>query len=203
MYRRESRVCPSVCARLPVGAEVPTWVPSRRSALLLVRTFQRLPSSFHEFGCGAVRNWRDVRSGGCGPMGSTRQPDLAQWSRGLRWRFQRRNWGLVVMDLGVDTSTIMGAAMAQMVSVFAELERKQIAARTKEASLAVQKAEGVKLGREAKVPKTVITRIKRQRARGDSLRKIATDLNDSKVLTVYGGKQWYASTVRSVLARTA
>src|SRR5262249_47251072 len=33
-------------------------------------------------------------------------------------RFQRQGWALVVMDLGVDTSTIMGAAMAQMVSVF-------------------------------------------------------------------------------------
>jgi DNA invertase Pin-like site-specific DNA recombinase len=29
-------------------------------------------------------------------------------------RFQRHGWALVVMDLGVDTSTIMGAAMAQM-----------------------------------------------------------------------------------------
>jgi DNA invertase Pin-like site-specific DNA recombinase len=47
-------------------------------------------------------------------------------------RFQRNGWALVVMDLGVDTSTIMGAAMAQMVSVFSELERKRIAERTRE-----------------------------------------------------------------------
>jgi len=117
-------------------------------------------------------------------------------------RFQRNSWGLVVMDLGVDTSTIMGAAMAQMVSVFAELERKQIAARTKEA-LQVRREQGVRLGREPKVPKKVIDRIKRQRARGDSLRKIAGDLNERNEPTVYGGKKWYASTISAVLARTA
>jgi DNA invertase Pin-like site-specific DNA recombinase len=61
-------------------------------------------------------------------------------------RFQQNGWALVVMDLGVDTSTIMGAAMAQMVSVFSELERKRIAERTREA-LAVKKASGVRLGR--------------------------------------------------------
>jgi hypothetical protein len=48
-----------------------------------------------------------------------------------------------------------------------------------------------------------VRRIERHRARGDSLRAIADSLNDSKVPTVYGGKQWYASTVRAVLARTA
>jgi Recombinase len=53
------------------------------------------------------------------------------------------------------------------------------------------------------VPQKVIARIKRQRTLGDSLRKIADDLNDRKVPTVYGGKRWYASTVSSVLARTA
>src|SRR5262249_18838403 len=101
-----------------------------------------------------------------------------------------------------DTSTIMGAAMAQMVSVFSELERKQIGLRTKEA-LAARRERGERLGREAKVPQKVIARIKRQRARGDSLRAIADSLNASNEPTVYGGKQWYASTVRSVLARTA
>src|SRR4029077_2895062 len=100
-------------------------------------------------------------------------------------RFQRNGWALVVMDLGVDTSTIMGAAMAQMVSVFSELERKRIGERTREA-LQARREAGETLGRKPKVPKKVIARIKRERARGDSLRAIAESLNAAGTPTVYG-----------------
>jgi DNA invertase Pin-like site-specific DNA recombinase len=117
-------------------------------------------------------------------------------------RFQRQSWALVVMDLGVDTSTIMGAAMAQMVSVFAEPERKRIGERTREA-LAIKKAAGVRLGRPPTIPKSVVRRIERQHARGESLRAIAESLNRDDVPTAHGGRQWHASTVRSVLARMA
>jgi DNA invertase Pin-like site-specific DNA recombinase len=116
-------------------------------------------------------------------------------------RFQRNGWALVVMDLGLDTSTIMGAAMAQMVSVFSGLERKRIAERTREA-LAVKKASGVRLGRPPTVPQAVVRRIQRQRARGESLRAIAESLNRDKVATAQGGAMWYAATVRSILARS-
>jgi DNA invertase Pin-like site-specific DNA recombinase len=105
------------------------------------------------------------------------------------------------MDLGVDTSTIMGAAMAQMVSVFSELERKRIGERTREA-LQIRRQQGVRLGRPPTLPQKVVRRIERQRARGDSLQKIADDLNESDVPTAHGGERWHASTVRSVLARS-
>jgi hypothetical protein len=48
-----------------------------------------------------------------------------------------------------------------------------------------------------------VKRIRRQRDRGDSLRKIADDLNKSGVPTAQGGARWYAATVRHVLLRTA
>jgi hypothetical protein len=53
------------------------------------------------------------------------------------------------------------------------------------------------------VPQKVVRRIERQRARGDSLRAIADSLNADKVPTAQGGRQWYAATVRGVLARSA
>ena len=117
-------------------------------------------------------------------------------------RFQREGWALVVMDLGVDTSTIMGAAMAQMVSVFAELERKRIGERTREA-LAIRREQGVQLGRPRSVPAIVVRRIQRQRANGESLRSIAESLNHDEVPTGQGGAQWHASTVRHVLLRSS
>jgi len=80
-------------------------------------------------------------------------------------------------------------------------ERRLIGQRTKEA-LAVKKASGVRLGRPPTIPHSVVRRIQRLRARGLSLRAIADELNESKVATGQGGKQWYAATVRSVLARS-
>ena len=67
----------------------------------------------------------------------------------------------------------------------------------------MKKASGVRLGRPPTMPQAVVKRIQRQRARGDSLRKIADDLNTSGVPTAQGGVQWYAATVRHVLLRTA
>jgi Resolvase, N terminal domain/Recombinase len=48
----------------------------------------------------------------------------------------------------------------------------------------------------------VVRRIQRQRARGDSLRAIADSLNRARVPTAQGGAQWYAATVRGILARS-
>ena len=89
-----------------------------------------------------------------------------------------------------------------MLATFAQFERRLISQRTREA-LAVKRASGVRLGRPPTVPQTVVRRIKLQRARGDSLRKIAEDLNDSGVPTAQGGARWYAATVRGILARSA
>ena len=93
-------------------------------------------------------------------------------------------------------------AMANMLATFAQFERRLISQRTREA-LAVKRASGVRLGRPPAVPSAVVRRIHRQRARGDSLRKIADDLNEARVATAQGGAQWYAATVRNVLLRTS
>jgi hypothetical protein len=69
--------------------------------------------------------------------------------------------------------------------------------------LAVKKASGVRLGRPPTLPQAVVRRIQRQRARGDSYRKIAADLNESAVPTAQGGREWYAATVRHVLLRAS
>ena len=92
-------------------------------------------------------------------------------------------------------------ATANMLGTFAQFERRLISQRTKEA-LAVKKASGVRLGRPPTLPQAVVRRIQRQRARGDSLRKIAQDLDEAGVATAQGGARWYAATVRHVLLRT-
>jgi DNA invertase Pin-like site-specific DNA recombinase len=115
---------------------------------------------------------------------------------------QKQSWALVALDCAVDTSTPAGEAMAHVLATFGQFERRLIAQRTREA-LAAKKAAGVRLGRRPNVPQPVVRRIQRQRARGDSFRKIADDLCEAGVPTAQGGARWYAATVRHVLLRTS
>jgi DNA invertase Pin-like site-specific DNA recombinase len=111
-------------------------------------------------------------------------------------------WVLVALDVALDTSTPSGEATANMLATFSQFERRLISQRTKEA-LAVKKASGVRLGRPPTMPQSVVHRIQRRRARGDSLCKIADDVKEAGVLTAQDGAKWYAAAVRHVLFRTA
>jgi DNA invertase Pin-like site-specific DNA recombinase len=114
---------------------------------------------------------------------------------------QKQNWALVALDCAVDTST-PAEAMAHVLATFGQFERWLIGQRTKEA-LAAKKASGVRLGRRPNVPVAAVRRIRRQRARGDTFRKIAHDLNEARIETAQGGAQWHAATVRGVLLRSS
>jgi DNA invertase Pin-like site-specific DNA recombinase len=111
-------------------------------------------------------------------------------------------WALVILDLGVDTTTPSGEMIANVMATFAQFERRMIGQRTKVA-LAVKKGQGVKLGRPRSVSEDVVRRIRRERRAGKSLRVIAERLNDDEVATGHGGAKWYASTVRAVLGETS
>jgi len=58
-------------------------------------------------------------------------------------------------------------------------------------------------GRPLSLPGLVVTRIRLEHVRGRSLGEIARTLNAEKIPTGHGGRQWWASTVRSVLLREA
>lgn len=121
---------------------------------------------------------------------------------GLMLRAEKGGWGLVALDVAVDTTTPAGAAMTQILSVFAELERRLIGERTK-AALAVKRAQGVKLGRPRSLPDDVVRRIVLARDRGDTWKAIADDLNDDAVPTAQGGRAWHPATVRLVALGSA
>jgi DNA invertase Pin-like site-specific DNA recombinase len=121
---------------------------------------------------------------------------------GLLLEAERCRWGLVALDAPVDTTTPQGAAMAQVLAVFAELERKLIGERTK-AALAIKRAQGVKLGRPRLLPEDVVARIRAARDAGATWSAIARDLNAEGVPTAQGGKSWYPATVRYVYLEAA
>lgn len=111
---------------------------------------------------------------------------------------QRQGWRIICLDLGVDTATIMGAGMYNMALNFAEIERKFIGKRTKDAMAEIGKTKH--LGRKRNLPTDVVERIKAQRTAGDTLTAIAAGLNADQVPTAQGGAKWYPSTVKAVLA---
>lgn len=117
---------------------------------------------------------------------------------GLMLRAEKSGWGLVALDVAVDTTTPQGAAMAQVLAVFAELERRLIGERTK-AALAVKRSQGVRLGRRSQLPPGVRARILSRHRQGAGWSQIARELNAASVPTAQGGKRWHPGTVRYVV----
>jgi DNA invertase Pin-like site-specific DNA recombinase len=117
-------------------------------------------------------------------------------------RAAKRDWSVLCLDLGVDTTTPVGEFTANVVVSASQYERRLIGQRTKDA-LAAKKAAGVKLGRPRQLSDDVVDRIVRAKAGGDTLAGIARKLTQEQVPTAQGGKTWYASTVAAVLRSAA
>lgn len=108
---------------------------------------------------------------------------------------QEQGWSLIVLDLGMDLSTPSGKAMAQMLSVFAELELEMIRSRTRD-GLATARAKGKRLGRPSGIPTDVRRRIVTEREAGASFASIALDLSTDGILSPTGRPAWSESVVR-------
>ncbi len=91
---------------------------------------------------------------------------------GLVERARTERWSLICLDLGVDTSTATGEAMAGMVAVFAQMERRLTGERTALA-LAAKKAGGARLGRPRLLSDEAVGRAVALRAEGRTLRAVA------------------------------
>jgi DNA invertase Pin-like site-specific DNA recombinase len=118
---------------------------------------------------------------------------------GLLLRAERNGWRIVLLDIGVDTTTPSGRLVTTNIAGAAEYERHMIGLRTREA-LAAKRAAGVRLGRPATLPLDVVRRIVRERAEGRGLRVIAEGLTTDGVPTARGGHKWSTSSVQGVLA---
>ena len=119
---------------------------------------------------------------------------------GLLELSQRQGWALVCLDLGVDTTTITGAAMAQVTCTFAEMERKRIGERTREGMAKIKADTGKHMGRPSALPAATVARVHTLRSEGLSMARVAAQLNAENVPTATG-RTWHASTVRQVLNR--
>ena len=124
---------------------------------------------------------------------------------------RKQSWGIVALDLAVDTTTPAGEAMASVMATFAQYERRLIAQRTSDALRELRsqgraygptpfgyRREGDRLIEHADEQR-VLTRIQRRRKKGESYDRIARSLNGSGTAAKMGGR-WHAMSVRSVLS---
>ena len=119
---------------------------------------------------------------------------------GLMAQSRREGWSIDALDIGIDTSTINGELVANIIMSLAQWERRIIGQRTALA-LGQVKQRGVKLGRPTTVTRDALAIIAAMRGSGASLRKVADALNDAGVPTAQGGRQWYPATVRKIEQR--
>lgn len=116
---------------------------------------------------------------------------------GLMAQSRKEGWSIDALDIGIDTSTINGELIANIIMALAQWERRIIGQRTALA-LGQVKQRGVKLGRPTVVAREAVAIIRAMRSSGSSYRTIAATLNTEGVPTAQGGKEWYASTVRAI-----
>ena len=125
--------------------------------------------------------------------------DLADLAERSRPKGKQKGWGLILLDIDVDTSSPNGEFMLNVMGSAAQWERRII-------SPAHQgRARGQ--ARPGRSPRTaeharreLVERIVRERRAGASLSAIADALTDEGVPTAHGGARWWPATVRKVLA---
>ena len=130
--------------------------------------------------------------------------------------FDKKGIQLVSIGESFDMSSAYGRAMAQMASVFAELERAMIRERTRSA-MNVKRSRGERIsgyapfgwdfGRGGRLlpnarEQKVIVRVRQLRAEGLSYRGIAKRL-DGERIRPKRGRRWVHTAVKSVLKRNA
>jgi DNA invertase Pin-like site-specific DNA recombinase len=119
-------------------------------------------------------------------------------------RANKGDWALVVVDLGLDTSTAQGRFGATVLLAAAELERNLISERTRAAraaALAAGRPVGGRPKGKYEIPDDVRARIVRERDEGRSYRNIAAGLDADGVKPARAAR-WSAEAVRQVVLAT-
>ena len=121
---------------------------------------------------------------------------LFSWAE-LVERSRRRRWAVIAVAEGFDLSTAGGEALAGVLAVMAQLERRMIGERVREA-MAAAKARGVRLGRPVEHSPDARRLVVEMRESGATLQAIADRLTAEGVATPRGGR-WHLATVRRIL----
>ncbi len=112
-------------------------------------------------------------------------------------RGKKKGWGVVVLDVDVDTTRAAGEFIVNVLASAAQFERRLIGDRVT-AAHAQRRLRGQRAGQRPELPNALRLRIAEEVAAGTSLNAMASKLNDEGVATARGGT-WHASTIRHVV----
>jgi DNA invertase Pin-like site-specific DNA recombinase len=112
---------------------------------------------------------------------------------------KRQGWAIICLDIGVDTSTIMGSAMFTMALTFGEMERRRIGERTKESMAKIKADTGKHMGRRTLLPPETLSLVLTLR-QTMTYAQAAEHLNAQRIPTATGGL-WHPSTVHQIVHR--
>lgn len=112
----------------------------------------------------------------------------------------KQGWGVIALDLGVDTTTSTGQFVASIMAAVSQWARKIIGQRTKE-GLAQARAAGKQIVSPVLLPVEVEQRILAERRQGSTVAAIAKRLNDDLVPLPGRGRICYPASVSAVLRR--
>jgi len=116
---------------------------------------------------------------------------------------KKQGWAVVLLDIGVDTTTPSGKLLAGVMAQFAEYERELISTRTRDA-LAELNAQGKQVGRRSMVPAATVQQITALHDANQSPSAIARCLTDRSVPRPDGKVlAWTPAAVVRVLTREA
>lgn len=122
---------------------------------------------------------------------------------GLLETAKEQRWAVICLDLGIDTSSTTGAAMAQVTCVFAEMERKRIGERTREGMAKISPEARARMrlspGRPRVIAPEAVARVHALRSEGLSFAAMADRLTGEGVPTP--GERWWPETVRRLAQR--
>jgi hypothetical protein len=111
--------------------------------------------------------------------------------------------------LGISLATLDRRVVPVIATVETEWGRRLIPVSELERYLAertmqprAERRPAKRAGRKTTVPPELVERIRTEHAGGISLAEIARQLNADRAPTAQGGRQWWPSTVRGVLARS-
>lgn len=115
----------------------------------------------------------------------------------------REGWLLFALDVP-ETVSIAGRAQAQMMLVFAEMERRRIAERTREGMARIRATTGKHMGRPPRIPAEVEARAVQLNDDGWSASAIARLFNEERVPKGAGSSPlWNHSHVMAAVRRAA
>lgn len=116
---------------------------------------------------------------------------------GIMAMADRKRWSIALLDLSIDTSTVTGRMLANVLASMAEFERGMIGQRTKEALAEVAKEKHV--GRPRTLDPKLVHRVVDMRNAGMTIAAIAAKLSAEGVPTARGGKAWSTGTIQTLL----